>query len=93
MQRGAGIERVDASGDAFGIGVNEQVAGRVLRTMRVAEGDHLAEFPARVDMKQRKTGFSGKNALRARCSMNAGILADRIQHHRLCGIRRRLRER
>lgn len=48
----------------------------------VAERDHLAELPRRVDVQERKGGQPGPKCLAGQVQHDGGILADRIQHDR-----------
>ena len=51
--------------------------------MHVAELDHLPEFPGRVDMQERKRRLGRIERLHGEVQQDRGILADRIEHHRL----------
>src|SRR6185437_16686366 len=53
MDRRAVRERADALRDAFLVDVHDQLEAQSLRSL-VAELDHLAEFPRRIDMEQRE---------------------------------------
>ena len=82
-------ERRDAFGEPGRIGVNYQVqlqpGGRL-----VAEADHLPEFPGRIDVHQRKRRARGIERLHRQMQHDGGILADRIQHHRIAEFGRNL---
>ena len=49
----------------------------------VAEGDHVAELPGRVDMHQREGRLRRIEGLHGEMQHDGRILADRIEHHRL----------
>ena len=52
------------------VDVDEQLEAE-LRGHAVAERDHLAELPGRVDVQQRERRLAGWNAFSARCSITA----------------------
>ena len=58
----------------------------------VAEGDHLAEFVAGVDVQQRKRDGPGVEGLLRQPQHDGGILADGVEHHRLLELGRDLAE-
>ena len=81
VQAGAGRERVDAARDAVLVDVHDELQpDRADRF--VAEGDHLAEFPGRVDVQQRKWRRRGGEGLEGQMEHDAGVLADGVEHHR-----------
>ena len=59
-----------------------------LRHCLVAERDHVAELPARVDMHQREGRLRGIEGLHGEMQHDGRILADRIEHHRLLAFGR-----
>jgi hypothetical protein len=75
-------DRIDALGDAFGVGVGVQDdAG--LAGAAIAERDHLAEFPAGVHVQQRDRRTRRIKGLEQQVQEHRAVLADRIQHHRI----------
>ena len=49
---------------------------------RIAEGDHLGEFEARIDMQQRKGNRRGIKGLLRQPQHHRRVLADGVKHHR-----------
>ena len=87
IARGAVIEGVDVVGQALGVRVHDQLEPVLLRHP-VAEGDHLAELPGRIDVEHRERDAAGKERLASQVQQDARILADGVHHHRLleaCG--------
>ena len=76
------VERIDAPPQPVLVGVDDQIEAEP-RCRRVAKRDHLAEFPGGIDMQQRKRQRRGIERLPRQMQHDRGILADRIQHHRL----------
>ena len=64
---GAVVERVDLLANAVLVGVDQEIEAQPGRHL-VAEGDHLAELPGGVDVKERERRLAGKNAFMARCN-------------------------
>ena len=85
------VERVDAVAHAVLVDVDQQVEAELLRHL-VAERDHLAELPGRVDMQERERRLGGIERLHRQMQQHRGILADRIEHDRLGEVRRNLAE-
>jgi hypothetical protein len=80
-------EEPDSTGEtprahALLVDMDEQIEPEPRRRL-VAKRDHLAEFPRRVDMQQRKRRLGGEERLHRQVQHHAGILADRIEHHRI----------
>jgi hypothetical protein len=71
--------------------VDQEVEAEFLRA-GVAEGDHLAELPGRVDVEQRERQAPGREGLQGEVQQHRGILADRVEHHRILGLGDRLPE-
>jgi len=57
---------------------------------RVAERDHLPEFPFGIDVQQRERRLGRKERLAGEVQQDARILADRIEQHRLGELGRHL---
>ena len=86
---GAVADRADALRDAVGVGVHAQVdAG--LGGAAIAEGDHLAELPAGVDVQQRDRRRRRCERLQQQVQQHRAVLADRVQHHRVAELGRDL---
>ena len=82
VQRRAGGDRVDAAGEAVLIDMDDEIEPVAPRHL-VAEGDHVAELPGRVDMEQREGQLAREEGLQREMQHHARILADRIEHHRI----------
>ena len=63
-----------------------------LRRHLVAEGDHLAELPGRIDMQERERRLGREERLHRQMQQHRRILAHRIEHHRIGEVRRNLAE-
>ena len=74
-------ERLRAGVERFLVGVHDQ-AGADLRRVPVAEGDHLPELVAGVDVQQRKRDRAGIESLLRQAQQHRRVLADRVEHHR-----------
>ncbi|MCY1412032.1 hypothetical protein D9M71_274290 [compost metagenome] len=75
-------ERVDALRHAIRVDVGDQVQPHFLDHL-VAEAVHLLEFPASVDVHDRERQLAGEERLAGEMQHHGGILADRVQHHRV----------
>ena len=75
-------ERVDALGDAVRVDVGDQVQAHFL-DHPIAEPVHLLEFPAGVHVHHREGQLAGEEGLAGQVQHDRGILADRVQHHRV----------
>ena len=73
------------------VGVDDQLAAEFLRAA-VAEFDHLAKFPCRVDMQQRERQRRGIERLECQMQQDRAVLADGIQQHGVVGGRDDLAE-
>jgi hypothetical protein len=82
MNAGSVFERVDVFGYAILIDVHEQVEAEIA-SHGIAEFDHLAEFPCRIDMEKWKRRFGRIECLHRQSKHDRRILADRIEHYRL----------
>jgi hypothetical protein len=69
--------------------MHDQIETEVARA-RVAERDHLAELPRGVDVQQRKWRLRRIERLERQMQQDRGILADRIEHHRILRLGHRL---
>jgi hypothetical protein len=75
-------QRADAVAHALFVDVDEKLEPQ-LGGHRVAEGDHLAELPGRVDMQEWKGRAGRMERLHRQVQHDGGVLADGIEHHRL----------
>jgi hypothetical protein len=82
MECRAGGDRPDAALDAVLVDVDDEIEAEALRHL-VAEGDHLLELPRRIDVKERERQLGGVERLQREMEHHAGVLADRIEHHRV----------
>src|SRR5262249_41138943 len=71
----AADDRADAAGEPIAVDVNDQVQPKFTRAL-IAEGDHVAEFPGRIDVEQRKGWLCGMESFQREVQENRGILAD-----------------
>src|SRR5439155_14000244 len=83
---GAVREWIDPAAKAVLVDVYEQVEIVLLRHP-VAEGVHLAELPGRVDMQEREGRLRGMERLACEVQHHRAVLADRVEHHRVLGLR------
>ncbi len=86
MDGRTGGDRRNAAPDAVLIDMDEQIHADPRRHL-VAEGDHFAKFPGRVDMQQRKRRLGRKERFLRDVKHHAQILADGIKHHRPLELR------
>ena len=89
MDRRTGGDRRDAALEAFFVDMDEQIHAEARRGL-IAERDHLAELPGRVDMQKRKRRLARRKGLLRDVQHRARILADRIEHDRIGEARHRL---
>ena len=82
MHLRARSQRADPCGHTIGIDMDDQIETEAGHRL-VAEADHLAEFPAGIDMQQRKRQSGRIKRLLRQMQQDSRILADRIQQHRL----------
>ena len=79
-------ERIDARGDALRVDVDQQLQTELRRHL-IAERDHLAEFPGRIDVHQRKRRFRRIERLHGEMQHHGAVLADGVEHHRTLTLR------
>ena len=85
------IERIDVARHTILVGVDDQLK-TVPRRHRVAEFDHLAEFPGGIDMQHREGQLRGVESFQRQMQQHRAILADGIHHHRIAEAGHRLAE-
>ena len=85
VDRRAMRERVDVHRQTFGIDVHDQLHTH-FGGAAIAERVHVAEFPRRVDVEQRKRRPGGEERLDREVQHHGAVLADRIEHHRIVGL-------
>ena len=83
IQRRTMGERIDSLPDTLFIDVHQQIKP-VLGRHPVAEGNHFTKLPCCVYMHQRKRESGRVKGLEGQTQHYRGILADGIQHHRVC---------
>ncbi len=79
-------DRINARSQSLLIDMHDQLKPeRMCRA--VAESDHIAKFPCRIDMEERERQPARVECLARDVQHHARILADRIEHHRTpeCG--------
>src|SRR3984893_9345484 len=82
---GAVADRADAPGQALPIGMHDEPKSKLAGTT-IAERDHLAEFPGRIDMQQRERQLRRIKRLECQMQEDGGVLADGIEQHRLVAL-------
>ena len=75
-------KRIDILRQPFGVLVHQQVKVHFLNHLR-AELVHFLELPAGIHMQHRERQLAGIERLACQMQHHGGILADRIQHHRV----------
>jgi hypothetical protein len=83
--QGAVVEWVDPALLGFRVMIDEQFHAGILRGL-VAQVVHCLELPGRIDMEERKGRGRGVEGLLRQVQHHGGILADRIEHHRLFSL-------
>ncbi len=68
------------------VDVHDQLEPMLARHL-VAEGVHLAELPGRIDVQERERRLARGESLQRQLEHDRAVLADRVQHHRLLGLR------
>src|SRR5580693_2392168 len=76
VQFGAVTDRADAPRQALLIGMHDEPKSKLVDTT-IAERDHLAEFPGRIDMQQRERQLRRIERLECQMQEDGGVLADR----------------
>ena len=71
------------------VGVDDEIEPEPLH-LAIAKFDHLAELPGGVDMQQREWRLARIERLQRQMQHHRGILADRIEHHRIAELGRHL---
>jgi Amidohydrolase family len=71
------------------IGMNDQIDVQ-LACPPIAEFDHLAKLPRRVDVQEREWHSRRKEGLHRQMEHGGGVFASGVQHHRVARLRRRL---
>ncbi len=89
MQLRAGSDRIDAAREALRIGVHQQLEAITRRDL-IAVADHVAEFPFGVDVQQREGRLRRIEGLEREVQHHPGVLADRVEHHRVAELGRDL---
>ena len=84
-------EWIDAVRQALTMGVYNQIEAEPRRGF-VAKPDHLAKFPGRVDMQNRKRQLGRKERLTRKVQQDGRILANGIEQHRLAELRQNFAE-
>ena len=87
--QGAVVERVDPPRLCVRVHVDDELDPR-LGGEGVAEGVHVPELPAGVDVEQREWQRHGKEGLPRQMQKDRRILAHRIEQHRPVGLGGRL---
>src|SRR5260370_33477043 len=80
---------MDAARSALRVDVDKEIEPEPARGS-IAKSDHFAEFPAGIDVEERKRRLGRKERLARQMQHDARILADRIEHHRVAELRHHL---
>ena len=83
------IDRIDAALNPVLVDMHDEFEAELLRLL-VAERDHVAEFPSRVDVEQGERRLLGPECLARKMQQDGGVLADRVHQDGLAELRRRL---
>src|SRR6516225_5733893 len=75
-------DRSDAAVESILIDVDNQPSSKFART-GISERDHVAEFPGRVDMQQRKRQLRRVEGFQRKMQKDRRVLADGIKKHRV----------
>jgi hypothetical protein len=86
VEIGAVRDRADAAGEPLLVDMHDELDPELPRPP-VAERDHVAELPGRVDMEQRKRQPARMEGLLGEVEEDGGILADRVEQDRVLGLR------
>ena len=89
MQGRAAVERIDAARHAVLVDIFDEIQPQPFDGL-VAELDHLLELPRRVDVHQGEWRLGGIKGLHRQVQHHGGILAHRIEHHRVGELGRHL---
>jgi hypothetical protein len=73
-------DRADTFCHAARVHVSNQLDAKFL-SPSVPEGDHLAQFPASIDVHQREWDQTGIEGFFRQAQHHRGIFANRIEHH------------
>jgi len=76
------VEGVDPLVDPLLVRVDQQIEV-VLAAVPVPELDHLSELPGGVDVQQREGELARVERLAGQVHHHRGVLADRVEHHRV----------
>ena len=87
MARRAMRERTDAGINAFLVRMDDQVHTNLGR-LAIAEFDHFAKLPGRIDMHQRERRHARIEGLHRQMQHHRAVFADRIEHDRVFSHRR-----
>jgi hypothetical protein len=79
VERGAGVEGIDAAPDTVLIDVDVQLQSEALHRL-VAKRDHFPKFPCGIDMEERKRRQRWVERLHRQMKHHRGVLTDRIEH-------------
>ena len=82
VQGRAGGDRIDAALHAVLVDMDDQIEREPAGGL-VAKRNHLAKFPGGVDVQQRERKWRGIEGLDGKVQHDAGVLADRVEHHRI----------
>ncbi|CUW43190.1 hypothetical protein B3286c1_0490 [Brucella vulpis] len=91
MHIGAMRKRPDAITHALLVDMHQKFKPLLTR-LCIAEFNHLTKFPCRIHMEKGKRQRGGIERLHRQMQHDGGILADRIEHHRIGECRRHLTE-
>jgi hypothetical protein len=85
VDRGAMRERSDPHVETFLVDVDQEVQPVAPRHL-VAERDHLAELPGRIDVKKWERRHGGKECLQGDVKHHRAVFPDRVEHHRTLAL-------
>ncbi len=82
------VQRMDAKFPSLLIAVDDQVQAQFLTSIALAELQHLAELPRRIDVHHREGGLGRIESLEGQLHHHGRVFANRIEHDRVAKLGR-----
>ena len=80
----------DAGFDPVPVDIHDEVKAEFVLDIGIAEGDHLPEFPGRINVHQGEGRLPRRKRFAGQMQHDSGILADGVQHDRVVKLCRHL---